>query len=62
MSLLKQSVLHFLRCEDGASAVEYAAMMSWILLTCMTTIRTLSGQSNATFNTVGSQLGKSAGS
>jgi pilus assembly protein Flp/PilA len=62
MRLLPPCVRHFLVCEDGHSAKEYAAMMSRIILTCMATIKSLSNQSAATFNAVGSQLGKSAGS
>jgi Flp pilus assembly pilin Flp len=59
---LKAAVREFLRREDGQSAIEYAAVMSWIALTVMTTVRTLSNRATTTFNTVGSQLGRTSGS
>jgi len=57
-----QSVMHFLQSEEGPTAVEYAAIISWVGLTCMTTVKTLSNKSTTTYNTVSNVLGNSSGS
>jgi pilus assembly protein Flp/PilA len=62
MRLLVRSFLHFLRAEDGPTTVEYAVMLALIITVCCTAISALGTRANTTFNTVGSQLGKAAGS
>ncbi len=54
------NVLHFLESEEGPTAVEYAVMMALIIVVCVATLTTLGSNSNKTYSTVGSTLGKSA--
>jgi pilus assembly protein Flp/PilA len=56
------SVVDFLGREDGPTAVEYAVMLALIIVVCIAAISTIGTNANATFNTVGSQLGNAAGS
>ena len=62
MRRLTQSVVNFLKREDGPTAVEYAVMLALIIVVCITAITTVGTKANATFTTVGSQLGNSSGS
>jgi pilus assembly protein Flp/PilA len=59
---LTQSVVSFLKREDGPTAVEYAVMLALIIVVCITAITTLGTKANATFNTVANQLGAASGS
>ena len=54
------SVVDFLRCEDGPTAVEYAVMLALIIVVCIGTITTLGGNANSTFNSVGGALNTSS--
>ena len=47
-----QSVVAFLRNEDGPTAVEYAVMLALIVVVCITAITTLGQNANNTFNNV----------
>jgi len=62
MRKLTQSVVNFLKREDGPTAVEYAVMLALIIVVCITAITTLGTKANATFNTVANQLGATSGS
>jgi pilus assembly protein Flp/PilA len=62
LSILKAHLVEFLRREDGPTAVEYAVMLALIITVCITAIQAIGTRANTTFNTVGSQLGRSAGS
>jgi pilus assembly protein Flp/PilA len=62
MNSLLQSVVNFLKREDGPTAVEYAVMLALIIVVCITAITTLGTKTNATFNTVSDELGKASGS
>jgi pilus assembly protein Flp/PilA len=62
MKALVRPVLDFLRREDGPTAVEYAVMLALIIVVCIAAITTIGTNANATFETVGSQLGQTAGS
>jgi pilus assembly protein Flp/PilA len=62
MRRLTQSLVNFLKREDGPTAVEYAVMLALIIVVCITAITTVGTKANATFNTVGSQLGGTSGS
>jgi pilus assembly protein Flp/PilA len=62
MRRFTQSVVNFLKREDGPTAVEYAVMLALIIVVCITAITTVGTKANATFNTVGSQLGGTSGS
>ena len=59
-SYLCNSLFHFLRSEDGPTAVEYAVMMALIIVVCITSLTTLGTNANKTFQTVGAQAGKSS--
>ena len=47
-----QSVVRFLRREDGPTAVEYAVMLALIIVVCITAITTLGNNANKTFSNV----------
>jgi pilus assembly protein Flp/PilA len=46
------SVVHFLRAEDGPTAVEYAVMLALIVVVCIAAITTLGKNANSTFSNV----------
>ncbi len=56
----QQSVVNFLKAEDGPTAVEYAVMLSLIIVVCITAISTLGSNANNTFSYVATQVGKTA--
>jgi pilus assembly protein Flp/PilA len=62
MRHLRQSLVNFLRNEDGPTAVEYAVMLALIIVVCITAITTLGSNANNTFSYVGTQVGNTAGS
>jgi pilus assembly protein Flp/PilA len=55
-------VREFVSREDGPTAVEYAVMLALIIVVCIAAIQYVGSNANATFNTVGSQLGNTSGS
>jgi len=57
MRKLTQSVVNFIKREDGPTAVEYAVMLALIIVVCITAISTLGSNANATFNKVASTVG-----
>jgi pilus assembly protein Flp/PilA len=62
LSFLKVRLGEFVQQEDGPTAVEYAIMMALIIVVCFAATLTLGTKTNTTYQTVGSQLGKTAGS
>lgn len=60
MSVLRQSVVNFLKREDGPTAVEYAVMLALIVVVCIGAIQTLGTNANATFTTVGNAVNSSS--
>jgi len=52
------SVVSFLKNEDGPTAVEYAVMLALIIVVCITAITALGTNANTTFSYVGTQVGK----
>ncbi len=60
MRKLGQAVVNFLKAEDGPTAVEYAVMLSLIIVVCITAISTLGSNANNTFSYVATQVGKTA--
>jgi pilus assembly protein Flp/PilA len=52
----------FLKDDSGPTSVEYAIMMTLIIIVCVTTLTTLGANSNNTFSYVGKQVGKTGGS
>jgi pilus assembly protein Flp/PilA len=57
-SKLRNSIVNFLKNEDGPTAVEYAVMLALIIVVCITAITTLGSNANITFQTVGAQVGQ----
>jgi len=49
-------VQRFLTNEDGPTAVEYAVMLSLILVACITIVTTLGGKVSGVFNNVNSSI------
>ena len=45
-----QSILRFLRSEDGPTAVEYAVMLALIVAACLTTIAMVGTETRDSFN------------
>jgi pilus assembly protein Flp/PilA len=62
MKSFKNSLVNFLRNEDGPTAVEYAVMLALIIVVCITAITTLGSNANNTFSYVGGQVGKTGSS
>ena len=56
MRQLTQSVVNFMKREDGPTAVEYAVMLALIIVVCLAAITTLGQNANTTFTTVGGKL------
>jgi pilus assembly protein Flp/PilA len=54
MHNLVSRIGHFLRSEDGPTAVEYAVMLALILVACITVVQTLGTSVSTTFSTVNS--------
>jgi len=57
MRYLTQSVVNFLKREDGPTAVEYAVMLALIIVVCITAITALGTNANKTFTTVSNTIG-----
>ena len=62
MRYLQQSLVRFLRNEDGPTAVEYAVMLALIIVVCITAITALGSNANNTFSYVATQVGNTSGS
>ena len=60
MKQMWNSVVNFLKREDGPTAVEYAVMLALIIVVCITAITALGNNANATFTTVGNTIGSTA--
>ena len=56
MRKFSQSLVNFLKNEDGPTAVEYAVMLALIIVVCITAITTLGSNANVTFSNVGSKI------
>jgi pilus assembly protein Flp/PilA len=57
-SALRSSVVRFLANEDGPTAVEYAVMLTLIIVVCIVSVTTLGTKTNNTFSYAGTQVGK----
>ena len=57
MRQLFNSVVNFLKREDGPTAVEYAVMLALIIVVCITAITALGTNANKTFKSVGDTIG-----
>ena len=56
MRKFTQSVVDFLKREDGPTAVEYGVMLALIIVVCITAISTLGSNASNTFSYVGSKV------
>jgi pilus assembly protein Flp/PilA len=54
MRQLVRSTVHFLKQEDGPTAVEYAVMLALIIVVCIAAITALGSNANNTFSYVAS--------
>ena len=59
MKKFQNSVVKFLKREDGPTAVEYAVMLALIIVVCITAVTTLGTNANNTFSYVGNKIGGS---
>lgn len=53
-------IQRFLRAEDGPTAVEYAVMLSLIVVVCLAAIQAIGTNATSTFNKVSAKLGTSS--
>lgn len=56
MKSVVAKVQHFLKSEDGPTAVEYAVMLALIIIVCLTAITTIGTNANATFDKVATKI------
>ncbi len=56
MKEFAQSIRRFLSSEDGPTAVEYAVMLSLIIVVCLTAIQAVGTNANNKFNAVKNAL------
>ena len=59
MKRFAKKVQRFLVSEDGPTAVEYAVMLALIVIVCLTAIRSIGNNANATFTEVATQIAPS---
>jgi pilus assembly protein Flp/PilA len=52
-----KKIRHFIRSEDGPTAVEYAVMLALIIIVCLVAITSVGTQASTTFSNVASSLG-----
>ncbi len=57
MRKFTQTLVNFLKNEDGPTAVEYAVMLALIIVVCITAITTIGSNANNTFSYVGTKIG-----
>lgn len=57
MKNLIPKIRRFLIAEDGPTAVEYAVMLSLIVVVCLTSIRAIGSNTKTTFTTIANSLG-----
>jgi len=56
MSKFLKRLVSFVKKEDGPTAVEYAVMLSLIIVVCIAAVTTLGSNANETFSFVGSNI------
>lgn len=59
MKKLSQSVVNFLKAEDGPTAVEYAVMLALIVVVCIAAITALGSNANGTFTKISTTVNSS---
>jgi pilus assembly protein Flp/PilA len=61
MKSLAMKLKRFLKSEDGPTAVEYAVMLSLIIVVCLTAVGSIGTKAKTTFTNVANQLGTAGG-
>jgi pilus assembly protein Flp/PilA len=56
MSRLMQSVRRLLRSDEGPTAVEYAVMLSLIIVVCLAAVRAIGTNAKATFQNTANSI------
>ncbi len=56
MRTLPSTLLHFLKNEDGPTAVEYAVMLALIIVVCIAAITALGVNAGNTYTYVGTKV------
>ena len=56
MPRIMRKLVRFLKNEDGPTAVEYAVMLSLIIVVCIAAITTLGKNANQSFSYIGSNI------
>ena len=57
MKNFTNSIVEFLKEEDGPTAVEYAVMLALIVVVCLAAVGTIDTNANAKFEEVGNAIG-----
>jgi len=57
MKTLALRIQRFLKSEDGPTAVEYAVMLSLIIVVCLTAVSNIGKRASTTFTNVANQIG-----
>lgn len=57
LSQFRSFLVEFLEREDGPTAVEYAVMLSLIIVVCLASIAVLGQKASGTFTSVGKSMG-----
>jgi len=56
MKNLAKKMQRFLTSEDGPTAVEYAVMLSLIIIVCLAAVQAIGTNAKATFNNVANSI------
>ena len=56
MRKFAQCVVNFMKREDGPTAVEYAVMLSLIVVVCIVAVRAIGTSASSTFDRVSTEL------
>ncbi|MEM1067486.1 MAG: Flp family type IVb pilin [Planctomycetota bacterium] len=56
MRMFAESIVEFLKEEDGPTAVEYAVMLALIVVVCLAAVGTIGTNANAKFEEVGTAI------
>jgi pilus assembly protein Flp/PilA len=56
MKNFAQKIKRFLKSEDGPTAVEYAVMLSLIIVICLGAVRAIGNNASSTFTAIAQQI------
>ncbi len=57
MNKLTETIIRFLKSEEGPTAVEYAIMLALIVIVCLTAIQQVGHDANHVFEDIAADLG-----